>query len=305
MSLVIGSVALQWMVSLDRKPLDLDLIAFPEEIPELVVKYRPTAVNVNDENHLVLHDCAVDIGAQNNIVEIEIAWPGSTGEDILLSYPTKERYFASMYDLYWLKMSHRFKKDTPHFEKTRNDIMALRAARYSGFFYSEPGWYKRRLEETLNHNHPKLNTGQTKENFFNGDGVKYYFDHDWIHEVVARMYGGTKPAYLSYQADGEEVKCDRSKFDALPFQERLRGVMEEATVLALERSQIPRRLDETFSRSVTPEWSYKYALQKVCTSITSGWFREFAWENYGDALSCYAKDYVERFWQEAREDCDE
>ena len=158
--------------------------------------------------------------------------------------------------------------------------------------------YGRRLKETLAYNHPKLNPGQTKDKFFSSDGVKYYYDHDFIHTVVANMFGSSLPAYQLYLRSGQEVACDREKFESLPFHERLRGVCEEALVLSLERSQIPSRLDPGFKKNIDPDWSYKYALQKVCTSITSGWFREFAWSNYEAALDRYPKDYVSRFWSQ-------
>ncbi len=70
---------------------------------------------------------------------------------------------------------------------------------------------------------------------------------------------------------------------------RLYGVLEEAYVLALERSQIP------FAGKVTPRQSFDIAIEKVCTSITSGWFREFAWENYDKVVELYRDDYVEKF----------
>ena len=41
------------------------------------------------------------------------------------------------------------------------------------------------------------------------------------------------------------------------------------------------------------------ALEKVCTSITSGWFREYAWENYHRVVHMYktlgVNDYIDRF----------
>jgi hypothetical protein len=43
--------------------------------------------------------------------------------------------------------------------------------------------------------------------------------------------------------------------------------------------------------------SFMMALQKVCTSITSGWWRSFAWEHYWDAVKQYDNTYVERFKQ--------
>ena len=91
--------------------------------------------------------------------------------------------------------------------------------------------------------------------------------------------------------DGAEVECDKEKFFSAGERIRLYGVLEEAQVLALERSQIP------FRGKVEPRRSFDIALQKVCTSITSGWFREFAWENFDKVEEMYEDDYVSRFWK--------
>ena len=36
-----------------------------------------------------------------------------------------------------------------------------------------------------------------------------------------------------------------------------------------------------------PRYSFELALSKVCTSITSGYFREFCWENYDKIVELY------------------
>jgi hypothetical protein len=128
----------------------------------------------------------------------------------------------------------------------------------------------------------------TKEEFFSDDGIKYFYDHDSIHEAVAL---GDKPAYTHYTA--ESVRSSRKLFEAQPFSVQLAGVIEESFVLALERSQIPFGGKATCP---TPAESYKMALQKVCSSITSGWFRSFAWDNYDRALAAgLAIPYVDMF----------
>jgi hypothetical protein len=66
--------------------------------------------------------------------------------------------------------------------------------------------------------------------------------------------------------------------------------MEETYVLALERSLIP------FPGKMQPRDAFKLALQKVCTSITSGWFREYAWNNYRKALESYDGGVFTNFW---------
>ena len=203
---------------------------------------------------------------------------------------------ATLDELYTLKMSHRYLKDSPHFRKTRNDILLMRVLGASIF---DPTWFKEREYETYWYKHPKLNV--KKKDFFTGDGVQYVYDHDDIHMAMAHLRDWTDgdsysnpslrvPAYRLYMMDGSEVQCSRKKFFEANEGIRLYGVLEEAQVLALERSQIP------FRGKVDPRRSFDIALQKVCTSITSGWFREFAWENYSLIEAMYESDYVDRFW---------
>jgi hypothetical protein len=105
---------------------------------------------------------------------------------------------------------------------------------------------------------------------------------------------GYQPAYEVYKEDQAEVFCSKELFEASPMHVRLHGVLEEAMVLALERSQIP------FPGMKTPLESFLMALEKVCTSITSGWFREFAWENFNEVLDLYDPNYVNQFWEDVK-----
>lgn len=188
-----------------------------------------------------------------------------------------------------LKMSHRFKKNSPHFEKTRKDILALRkfvidnseTDNHLVEYKSLAGMLKRREECTYNYKHPNLKQGK---NAFFTDSVNYVYDHDTIHEAVKML---DKPAYTYYIADGAEVHCSKEKFEALPKIVKLYGVLEESYVLALERAIIPF--------DTAPERAFQIALEKVCTSITSGWFREFAWENYDTVKELYHQSFVQKF----------
>jgi hypothetical protein len=197
-------------------------------------------------------------------------------------------WVPSLNVLYMLKMSHRYKKNSPHFLKTMRDIQKMRAA--GAFIQSDHfDFFKKRRDATYWYEHPNLN--RTKEEFFNPDDSFYVYDHDSIHEAVA-IDGA--PAYTKYAVEGAEVLSSKQKFFEASHEVRIAGVYEETCVLALERSQIPN----DFKR-VTPEWSFKKALEKVCTSITSGWFREFAWEHYDEVLELYYKrgemDYIALF----------
>ena len=242
--------------------------------------------------------------------EFEIAGAGDTNERLLDRYSPGGGHslHAPLEVLLMLKLSHRYRRNSPHFLKTMRDIQKLRAA---GVELDD--WLKevlaQREAETYTYAHPKLDV--SKAAFFDGDGVPYIYDHDSLHLTVAmtestRRCAGpsvvgksvsyyetyTIPAYTFYMADGAAVMTSKKKFFDMPERIRLYGVYEESCVLALERSQIP-------FPEASPRKSFEYALMKVCTSITSGWFREFAWENYDKVLDIYEKEgedgYLKRF----------
>lgn len=248
--------------------------------------------------------------------EFELAWPGTTAETLMKEYGILDHKFdmeigpvpAVNEDLLLIKLSHRYKRNSPHFLKTMSDIKFLRGK------IGRTGWLDRwsdllkaREAESYTYAHPKLNV--SSKEFFNGDGVNYVYDHDSIHLAVAldqhhffpegsdELVSVGVPAYTRYMKDGSEVMTSKEKFMEAPVTVRLYGVYEESCVLALERSQIPHGLGK--EGGPTARWSFEMALMKVCTSITSGWFREYAWENYQKALDLYNElgedDYIERF----------
>jgi hypothetical protein len=191
--------------------------------------------------------------------------------------------------LYSIKMAHKHKKfkNSDHgFWKTAVDIHRMRSVgtkireEYNEF-------YKLREKESLNYKHPSLN--MNKEGFFSNNGITQIFEHDDLHIVMAF---GEAPAYTKYLKDGSEVLTDKNKFFAVDESVRLAGVIQEALVLSLERSQIP------YKGLWTPEQSFRFALAKVCTSITSGYFRKYAFDNCFKVLKEYPKNYVEKFWKD-------
>ena len=66
-------------------------------------------------------------------------------------------------------------------------------------------------------------------------------------------------------------------------------MVEEAAVLAIERSLVPH--PGTWS----PEYAWKFALAKVCSSITSGWFRAFGYEHLPEILKLAPVGYWDKF----------
>jgi hypothetical protein len=154
------------------------------------------------------------------IMEWEIAHPGSTGESFLKDV---DGFFIESYEvempgtttkvciptmdwLFTLKSSHKYLKDSPHFDKTMRDYHVMKHDLSCQIVCGE--WHKAREKATYTRPRPKLN--RSKKEFFTPD-VPYKYDHDTI----------------------------------------------------------------------------------LCTSITSGWFRAYCYQNYYKILDMYSPEYLE------------
>ena len=166
--------------------------------------------------------------------EFEIAEAGNTAQFLLDYFDIgQEGSFAPPHVLLALKLSHRYLRNSPHFLKTMRTIQFLRKQGVTlGTELEE--WLPIREAATYVYNHPKLNV--SKDAFFDGDGVDYIYDHDDLHKVMA-VDGA--PAYTKYMAEGSQVLTSKAKFFAADHRVRILGGLEEALVLACERSQIP------------------------------------------------------------------
>lgn len=215
--------------------------------------------------------------------EFELAWEGTSAAMILDWYGQGDKT-ALNYDLLMIKESHKYKRNSPHFLKTMADIKFLREKIHGkvqdSWAKEEREFFNLRESESYTYAHPKLNV--SSKDFFNGDGVNYVYDHDEIHKIVAVE---SSPAYTKYMQDGAQVMTSKEKFFSVDQRTRLLGGLEESMVLALERSQVPHGLGK--EGGPTPRWSFEMALMKVCSSITSGYFREFCWENYSEIVEMY------------------
>lgn len=272
--LIIGSKAMMHhLKDIGRECADIDYICTEEEWEAVSSARRFNAQVIERTGNKGHIQTAI-----GDHLEFDIAQNGDSNAQILALYPSSLFATVAPLDvLYMIKMSHRYKKNSPHFLKTMYDIHVLRKAGAEITSELEP-ILKLREKETYTYAHPKLNV--TKKEFFNGDDVPYIYDHDSIHEVVAFL---DRPAYTYYMTDGEQVKASMDKFLEQEKHIQLLGVLEESMVLAAERSQIPN------SFGLPPRVSFNMALEKVCTSITSGRFREFAWENYYIVQQMYDK----------------
>jgi hypothetical protein len=261
-----------------REPLDTDILGTYEDCQRYIKELGRTAPIV--ANYPADSGKKIIVKTDKQIYEFEVAWEGSDSEALLkiieedqFTWSKPSLLIPTLDVLYMLKLSHRFKKNSPHFLKTLNDIELMKKLG-AKMLPEHSEWFKWRERETYTNHLPKLNVD--KKSFFAGDGIEYEWDHDTLHEAIAY---GDSPAYKLYS--GGEVWSDMEKFKTLDEQTKLLGVLEECLVLAAERSQL------AFNPAPDQRWSFEMALSKVCTSITSGVFRAFAYDNYYKVIDMY------------------
>ena len=139
---------------------------------------------------------------------------------------------------------------------------------------------------------PALN--KTVKEFFgqSNDYVKSFFVHDHIHQVMSHY---DKPMYSRMQPDPEKAWCSKSMWNDFPFEDKCKCILEESMVIALERRIIPMLFggDKFYSSKEAFDWAF----MRVCTTLCSGWFRQFATDNYFRIIEYYNPNYVEKFLQ--------
>lgn len=272
--LLIGSAALKWHgIDIGREPGDEDYICTFEQFQEWTRKKKDVIKScqpLSDTKFHVLTNEGLNI-------EFEIAWEGTAARQLL------DLHFGSGIPsldwLYALKMSHRYLKNSVHFLKTMRDIQLLREhISPDAQLIIQSDWFKLREEQTYTYKHPKLDV--SKQDFFTDD-VPYEYDHDDLHRVLAL---DRAPAYTNYMKDGSEVMTSKEKFYSVSDRVRLLGGLEESLVLCAERSLIPNNFEPD------ADVMFRFALGKLCTSISSGWFREFCWEYHDEIIQTYENE---------------
>lgn len=185
-------------------------------------------------------------------------------------------------ELYTIKVSHAFwELKNRSWSKHMMDVLFLQSKGAKLI----PELYKilyKVWEDT--HGKKKVNLEADPDEFFNDKIVKRIFDHDSIHESVAYY---DRPLFERILRDNSDVAVDKSKWDAMDHEDKLKMVREEIYATALERKLVPS--DYTSS----PGAAYNWTLQKTITSLTKGWFALFVVENFKD-LTKADVDYVQR-----------
>ena len=182
-------------------------------------------------------------------------------------------YVVNPIGLTIIKRSHlwrdlSFQKHITHYHK--------HLARYRpAFNFIDEYMLQKRTKLTMNsypQGHPSLK--KSVEDFFD-DYVEKKYNHDYLHELVAYH---DKPLYTQLQRNASSAWCDKDLWDKLSNDDKIKCVAEEAQVIAIERFLVPSNWN------YAPRHAYLKALDKVCTTLCSGWFREFAIDHYPEVF---------------------
>lgn len=284
---LIGSRALNHHMMLNRTIQDFDIIGPMTN----VINFANNAFD-DKYNTMKFNEFSLSFHSGPNVIESNIVFDGDRtsttsqlwdmrhGFDFVFIGKFKV-FIAPVEILYNIKLSHRYKPGHG-FAKTMSDIKFIR--KHFPNVRVHDKFVEQRHKEYVNKPSYKLNV--SKEEFFTTN-FNYIYDHDTIHQAVAIE---EVPAYTKYTT--EEVFSSKELFDACPEHVKLNGVLEESYVLAIERVYVPNQgTDYQFD----PYTAFEMALNKVCTTITGGWFREYAWENYDKVKSLFNPKYVEEF----------
>jgi hypothetical protein len=136
--------------------------------------------------------------------------------------------------------------------------------------------FQRRVEETNARAEDRINLNMRNEEFFGkSEGtLSRFYHHDDLHAVTCYY---ERPLYESAKIDTDKALIPKSKWDELSHIDKVRMVREECFAIALERVIIPK-IEKGDKYSA--DEAFGYALKRVSTTLTKGWFRDFAIENH-------------------------
>lgn len=301
--IVIGSKALLVHLPLTdevverRMKSDFDVIMTPEEFVQWSKdksSYIQSLVPTKENKYKAV----IVLNGVRKVYEIELGFDGTSAKYLLdrveevtdyviLGFLGEHMHTLSLPYQMMTKKSHLIYP--VHFEKSINDYHLIKSY-LSNFEPDETmnEYYALRSQEAKDRykqRTPKLNV--TTEDFFSSKlNVPHYFIHDDIHEVMAHH---DEPVYKKMQPDPSMAWCAKDMFFALPYEMQVQAVQEEAYVISLERYIIPQYGDNHQDHFEM----YKNALKRICTTLCSGWFREFAIENYPEAIKRFNPNFVD------------
>ena len=97
--------------------------------------------------------------------------------------------------------------------------------------------------------------------------------------------------YTKMQTNPELAWCDKQLWDNFTHEQKIHTVQEETYVIATERFLVPKEF------KYPAKLAYNKALNKVCTTLCSNWFRDFAIDNYPEILEKFDESKVKSVQQ--------
>jgi hypothetical protein len=290
--LLIGSCAARAQFPSFREPHDIDFVCTEEQMHKYVKKNEEIGNIVDGLEPKSIDHWACKITSGISLlkwVEFGIAKDGNSSERILQRCGTTS--FAPVDVLMMIKKSHLYWQ--LNFDKHIKDYHFFKS---KGVVLDDElkDILKQRIKETeVRVGKPMTpSLKQTKDAFFGQSAkrVTYYFDHDNIHQVMAHK---EKPMYTYMQKEEDEVFCTKAMWETFSIKDRVQCVQEEAYVIAIERKILPMLFGGGSPWSAIN--AYKWSVMRVCTSLSSGWFREAAIELWQEIMDAYNPEYVTKF----------
>jgi hypothetical protein len=295
--LIIGSVALKeglkkYGLDLGRDPKDIDYICSFSEMENFCEEYGLTYSKLSNYKYKTKLTNGTN-------VEFEISDYSKSGQMYIDYVHTYTEYKPDISDnctfihaplevLLSIKRSHRHYPI--QFDKHIRDYSLIKTVMPVDILSNIT---KIREQETAER-YGKLKTpslNKSSKDFFTDNVSNRVFIHDDIHRIMA--YYDT-PMYEYYSVGDGTVKCSKEKFYRLHCIDQIKGVLEEAYVIALERILIP--MIYSGGPLSNTDTAFKWALMRICTTLTSGWFRDFATENYKQIYDYYDRKFPEKFF---------
>lgn len=290
--IIVGSKALNYYFpEISRNVNDVDIIGSDDDIKYLTSSLNPERIKSTPYlTTLISIKNKSEIFDKENVEILNYSNSDSLFKYVEYSNAFSGLVYAPLEVLYSLKKSHiHF---PIKFEKHINDYCLLNNHFNSIDILSNIT--KLNFKETENRmgklKTPSLN--KTVKDFFGQSNgfVESYFIHDDIHKAMSHY---ETPLYEKMQTNPDIAKCDKNMWNNFSFTDKCKTVLEEAYVIALERKVLPGLFGgKSWTSS---EDAILFSLRRICTTLCSGWFREFATNNYTKIVDLHNKDYVGLF----------
>jgi hypothetical protein len=233
-------------------------------------------------------------GSKSNELIVDVCDRDENSDYVFADYSTMledqpiELFIPSRDILYGIKMSHLY--FNIHWQKTIEDIHYMRQIWDLDLLMTPIATQiiklrqlevESRLGKNATNSH--INLEMSNDDFFKQSEkqVKRVFEHDFVHQKVA-FY--EEPMFLRFKDDPQKAKLEWELFQKAPLKDQLYLIQEECMVLALERYLFPLNFKvhakQISMRSMIWQKAYMLALERICTTLWKGPFRDFAIDHY-------------------------